>query len=112
MNMTTTTAVIKAEQTPRPAVSQAKKKAGLKAKVRRKGERKGGVVASSSDLREEEEEGGKDQAMGPGSTGSGKGKRYVLGGADYVELVMGTRRKAREEAAKLPSRGEAFSMGA
>ncbi|KAI0081616.1 hypothetical protein K474DRAFT_1587395 [Panus rudis PR-1116 ss-1] len=27
---------------------------------------------------------------------------HVLGGADYVELLMGSRRKAREEAAKLP----------
>jgi hypothetical protein len=27
---------------------------------------------------------------------------HVLGGADYVELMMGSRRKAREEAAKLP----------
>jgi len=32
----------------------------------------------------------------PGSEG------HVLGGADYVELMMGGRRKAREEAAKLP----------
>ena len=27
---------------------------------------------------------------------------HVLGGADYVELLMGSRRRAREEAAKLP----------
>ena len=27
---------------------------------------------------------------------------HVLGGADYVELMMGSRRKAREEAKKLP----------
>ncbi|TCD70744.1 hypothetical protein EIP91_001773 [Steccherinum ochraceum] len=32
----------------------------------------------------------------PGSEG------HVLGGADYVELMMGGRRKAREEASKLP----------
>ncbi|KAF8158175.1 hypothetical protein B0H34DRAFT_797591 [Crassisporium funariophilum] len=34
-----------------------------------------------------------------GSASSGKG---VLGGADYVSLLMGGRRKAREEAGKLP----------
>jgi len=27
---------------------------------------------------------------------------HVLGGADYVSLMMGSRKKAREEAAKLP----------
>ena len=32
----------------------------------------------------------------PGSEG------HVLGGADYVDLLMGGRRKARQEAAKLP----------
>ncbi|KAI0795265.1 hypothetical protein BC629DRAFT_314322 [Irpex lacteus] len=32
----------------------------------------------------------------PGSDG------HVLGGADYVSLMMGSRRKAKEEAAKLP----------
>ncbi|PSR71988.1 hypothetical protein PHLCEN_2v12198 [Hermanssonia centrifuga] len=32
----------------------------------------------------------------PGSEG------HVLGGADYVGLLMGGRKKAREEAAKLP----------
>ncbi|KAI0087053.1 hypothetical protein BDY19DRAFT_995472 [Irpex rosettiformis] len=32
----------------------------------------------------------------PGSTG------HVLGGADYVELMMGSRRNAMKEAAKLP----------
>jgi len=33
------------------------------------------------------------------STGEGG---HVLGGADYVSLMMGSRKKAREEAAKLP----------
>lgn len=27
---------------------------------------------------------------------------YVLGGADYVDMMMGSRRRAREEAAKMP----------
>ena len=31
---------------------------------------------------------------------------YVLEGADYVELLMGSRKKAREEAAKLPKQPE------
>ncbi|CAL1712481.1 unnamed protein product [Somion occarium] len=31
-----------------------------------------------------------------------EGDGHVLGGADYVELLTGSRRKAREEAAKLP----------
>ena len=31
-----------------------------------------------------------------------EGDGPVLGGADYVELMMGSRRKAREEAQKLP----------
>ncbi|KAL0960982.1 hypothetical protein HGRIS_005979 [Hohenbuehelia grisea] len=35
----------------------------------------------------------------PSKTGSSDG---VLGGADYVSLLMGGRRKAREEAEKLP----------
>ncbi|KAL4245552.1 hypothetical protein ABKN59_010340 [Abortiporus biennis] len=30
------------------------------------------------------------------------GEGHVLGGADYVELMMGGRRKAKEEATKLP----------
>ncbi|KAJ7784357.1 hypothetical protein B0H16DRAFT_1492234 [Mycena metata] len=35
--------------------------------------------------------------------GPGKGKeRHVLGGADYVDLMMGSRKKAAKEAAKLP----------
>ncbi|KAI0338878.1 hypothetical protein BDW22DRAFT_654491 [Trametopsis cervina] len=32
----------------------------------------------------------------------GDSEGHVLGGADYVALMMGSRRKAREEAAKLP----------
>ena len=32
----------------------------------------------------------------------GPSEGHVLGGADYVELLMGSRKKAREEAAKLP----------
>jgi hypothetical protein len=35
--------------------------------------------------------------------GRGKGEGPVLGGADYVELMMGGRRKARQEAEKLPT---------
>jgi len=33
---------------------------------------------------------------------SSTGGRRVLGGADYVDLMMGSRRRAREEALKLP----------
>jgi hypothetical protein len=32
----------------------------------------------------------------------GSSDGHVLGGADYVDLHMGSRRRAREEAAKLP----------
>ena len=35
-----------------------------------------------------------------GIAGSGSGP--VLGGADYVNIVMGSRRREREEAMKLP----------
>jgi len=35
--------------------------------------------------------------------GPGKGEAGVLGGADYVSMMMGGRKKARQEAAKLPS---------
>jgi hypothetical protein len=36
------------------------------------------------------------------NTGSEGAGGHVLGGADYVGLMMGSRKKAREEAAKLP----------
>ncbi|TEB30686.1 hypothetical protein FA13DRAFT_1792260 [Coprinellus micaceus] len=36
------------------------------------------------------------------SNRGGKGEGPVLGGADYVSLMMGGRRKAREEAKKMP----------
>lgn len=32
----------------------------------------------------------------------GPSEGHVLGGADYVELLMGSRKRAREEATKLP----------
>jgi hypothetical protein len=35
-------------------------------------------------------------------TATSKGPGGLLGGADYVALMMGGRRKAREEAKKLP----------
>jgi hypothetical protein len=35
-----------------------------------------------------------------GTTGATGG--HVLGGADYVDLMMGSRRREREEAMKLP----------
>lgn len=35
-----------------------------------------------------------------GASGSGSGP--VLGGADYVDIMLGSRRRAREEAQKLP----------
>jgi hypothetical protein len=40
----------------------------------------------------------------PSSSGgiAGAGSRSVLGGADYVEIMMGSRRREREEALKLP----------
>ncbi|KAJ7451544.1 hypothetical protein FB451DRAFT_1566075 [Mycena latifolia] len=38
-------------------------------------------------------------AAGKGAAPSGG---HVLGGVDYVNLMMGSRRQAREEAAKLP----------
>ena len=54
------------------APAEQKKKAGLKAKAKASAKRRDGAEG------------------------------HVLGGADYVELLMGSRRKAREEAAKLP----------
>ncbi|KIY44758.1 hypothetical protein FISHEDRAFT_50723 [Fistulina hepatica ATCC 64428] len=36
------------------------------------------------------------------STG-GKREGHVLGGADYIDIMMGSRKRAREEAQKLPS---------
>ena len=41
------------------------------------------------------------RSSGGNGNGSGSDGR-VLGGADYVELMMGGRRKAKEEAMKLP----------
>ncbi|KII90762.1 hypothetical protein PLICRDRAFT_107092, partial [Plicaturopsis crispa FD-325 SS-3] len=35
-------------------------------------------------------------------TGGKKSSENVLGGADYVSLMMGGRKKARQEAQKLP----------
>jgi hypothetical protein len=64
--------------------SSAKKKASLKAKVRAKSKTKAAAVLPSS---------------------SGSAGEHVLGGADYVELMMGSRKRAREEAAKLPVDG-------
>ncbi|KAL5524417.1 hypothetical protein ACEPAF_9557 [Sanghuangporus sanghuang] len=40
-------------------------------------------------------------AAGPGARSKRPEGGHVLGGADYVELMMGSRRRAREEAAKL-----------
>lgn len=37
----------------------------------------------------------------------GKSEGPVLGGADYVTLMLGGRRKAQEEAAKLPREEDA-----
>lgn len=46
----------------------------------------------------------KDKAGGKGSgAAKGLGQGHVLGGADYVDLMMGSRKRARQEAAKLPS---------
>jgi len=39
------------------------------------------------------------ESKGPGLHKEGE---HVLGGADYVSLMMGGRKKAREEGAKLP----------
>ncbi|KAL5501666.1 hypothetical protein ACEPAH_8926 [Sanghuangporus vaninii] len=41
-------------------------------------------------------------AAGPGARSNRPEGGHVLGGADYVELMMGSRKRAREEAAKLP----------
>jgi len=38
----------------------------------------------------------------PSASASGQKEGHVLGGADYVSLLLGGRRKAREEAEKLP----------
>ncbi|KIP09695.1 hypothetical protein PHLGIDRAFT_86299 [Phlebiopsis gigantea 11061_1 CR5-6] len=37
----------------------------------------------------------------------GPSEGHVLGGADYVELLMGSRKKAREESTKLPKSPDA-----
>lgn len=44
----------------------------------------------------------KDKTTKAKSTSIGASEVGVLGGADYVSLMMGSRRKAREEAGKLP----------
>ncbi|KAG5637360.1 hypothetical protein H0H81_004824 [Sphagnurus paluster] len=44
----------------------------------------------------------KDKTSKRGSGSSAK-DGGVLGGADYVDLMMGSRKKAKEEAKKLPS---------
>ena len=36
------------------------------------------------------------------TAGHGHGHGHVLGGADYVDIMMGSRRREREEALKLP----------
>jgi hypothetical protein len=38
------------------------------------------------------------------SASAGGSSGYVLGGADYVDIVMGSRRREREEAQKLAPR--------
>ncbi|KAJ7147159.1 hypothetical protein C8R43DRAFT_1129932 [Mycena crocata] len=43
----------------------------------------------------------KQKAANKGNAGE-SANAHVLGGADYVSLMMGSRKKAREEAAKLP----------
>jgi len=45
----------------------------------------------------------KDKTKGKGTV---KAEGGVLGGADYVSLMMGGRRKARQEAGKLPRTGD------
>ncbi|KAI5119202.1 hypothetical protein M0805_004457 [Coniferiporia weirii] len=42
----------------------------------------------------------KDKAAAKRGAGDGG---HVLGGADYVDLMMGSRRRAQEEARKLPA---------
>ncbi|KAF7422685.1 hypothetical protein PC9H_010841 [Pleurotus ostreatus] len=44
----------------------------------------------------------KDRKVNKAKSGNGGGASGVLGGADYVTLLMGGRRKAMEEAQKLP----------
>lgn len=44
----------------------------------------------------------KDKTVKTKGSSAGKGSDGILGGADYVSLMMGSRRKAREEARKLP----------
>jgi len=84
---TTTLPAVTRQLSAQDEVSSAKKKAGLKAKVRAKVKAKTKPVSGEPSL--------------PSS--SGTTTEYVLGGADYVELMMGSRKRAREEAAKLPT---------
>ena len=65
--------------TPKPAAIQAAASAAKKAKLK-KGNKRAKLRSSSS------------------STGG----HHVLGGADYVDIMMGSRRREREEAMKLP----------
>lgn len=44
------------------------------------------------------------QSSTAASAGAGASSGYVLGGADYVDIVMGGRRREREEAQKLAPR--------
>lgn len=88
---TSTTSV--ATSTSKPTISaaaertqvfaQSKKKAGLKVKAKEKGTPTETVI---------------------------KGSGNLLGGADYVDLMMGTRKQARQEAAKLHKDAKAQSL--
>ncbi|TFK40769.1 hypothetical protein BDQ12DRAFT_721386 [Crucibulum laeve] len=63
----------------------------------------GGSSSSSSAPAQTQAQAAKKKATLKGKASTkGKGDGPVLGGADYVSLMMGGRKKAREEAAKLP----------
>ncbi|KAJ2916141.1 hypothetical protein MD484_g4272, partial [Candolleomyces efflorescens] len=64
----------------------------------------GGASSATGASTQAQAQAAKKKATLKDKTSKGKSDRQgpVLGGADYVSLLMGGRRKAREEAARLP----------
>ncbi|EIM86121.1 uncharacterized protein STEHIDRAFT_111654 [Stereum hirsutum FP-91666 SS1] len=80
------------------AVASAKKRASLKDKATTKPSPSNPAKSSApaSTVKAQNVNGSAKRKPGDGGEG------HILGGADYVTLMMGSRRKAREEAKKLP----------
>lgn len=91
------------------AVASAKKRANLKDKAIMKTSSttpaKSSTPTSAAHSRSQTANGVKKRKPGDGGEG------HILGGADYLTLMMGSRRKAKEEAMKLPmDEGDGVAM--